>query len=159
MAYYAEGRYTLPALTGSRPVFTARQHVYRIFFRSLRSRTFSIHLRKRGWPLLLNWLFVWPAHVSDASAAHGVKLVLWRVIYKSLFTEKSVSAQKHSMYIQTNTNIWKLQRIASQSVRGTTVGLTSILHRQLHSSRASSSFRRPVRRHTVSPLSERCYLF
>ena len=39
-----------------------------------RSRTSSMRLQNRDWPLIavsLNRLFIWPAHFSDASAAYG----------------------------------------------------------------------------------------
>ena len=62
MAWCSEGR-----LTGSRLVLNT---VYKIFFRSFRSRTFFTYEIVVD-PLCLTKLIVWPAHFSDASAAYG----------------------------------------------------------------------------------------
>jgi len=59
----AMGQYTLPALTGSRPVFTARQHRCTISLPC----TFEIAV---GRLRFLTKPTVWPAHFSDASATH-----------------------------------------------------------------------------------------
>jgi len=62
MAWCSEGR-----LTGSRLVLNT---VYKIFFRSFRSRAFFTSEIVVG-PLCLTKLIVWPAHFWDASAAYG----------------------------------------------------------------------------------------
>ena len=62
----AVGRYTLPVLAGSRPVFTVRQCGC-THFCSLCLHTFPLHLQSRGWPRVFIYYFTSAAVAVDSS--------------------------------------------------------------------------------------------
>ena len=73
MAQTVVGRYMVPVLTGSRLVFTVRQHGCTVFFSiapfANYFRANHCSFKMAHGIVSLNWLFIWPAHLSDAAAA------------------------------------------------------------------------------------------